>query len=179
MQCVKDDELYEETRKVLEMCDIDADIDCFIQKKMTGLTPPAPIEYENYYHKLSAGDNSTMSSSRNGGIMKRYCPNFLHLPYRITNLLPSHNSKSSSNNSVSATAPPLVAEELYASVAVAQEETPNNYRVLYDYSAQNSDELDIAADDIIQITAESEDGWWTASRNGLSGLVPSTYLEKA
>ncbi|XP_055518520.1 proline-serine-threonine phosphatase-interacting protein 1a isoform X1 [Leucoraja erinacea] len=179
MQCVKDDELYEETRKVLEMCDIDADIDCFIQKKMTGLTPPAPIEYENYYNKLSAGDNSTMSSSRNGGIMKRYCPNFLHLPYRITNLLPSHNSKSSSNNSVSATAPPLVAEELYASVAVAQEETPNNYRVLYDYSAQNSDELDIAADDIIQITAESEDGWWTASRNGLSGLVPSTYLEKA
>ncbi|XP_078286014.1 proline-serine-threonine phosphatase-interacting protein 1a isoform X2 [Rhinoraja longicauda] len=166
MQCVKDDELYEETRKVLETCDIDADIDCFIQKKMTGLTPPAPIVYENYYDNLSAGENRTLSSSKNGGMMKR-----------ISNLLPGYNSKSSSNNSVSATAPP--AEELYASVAVTQQENPNSYRVLYDYTAQNDDELDIAADDIIQITNESEDGWWMASRNGLSGLVPSTYLEKA
>ncbi|XP_051898530.1 proline-serine-threonine phosphatase-interacting protein 1a isoform X3 [Pristis pectinata] len=123
LQCVKDDELYEETRKALEQCDIDADIDCFIQKKMTGLNPPAPIEYENYYHK-SSGENRTVTSSKNGGMMKR-----------ISNLLPGHSSKSSSSNSVSVTAPPP-AEELYASVAVVPQENPNNYRVLYDYTAQ-------------------------------------------
>uniref|UniRef100_UPI00398EBAEA proline-serine-threonine phosphatase-interacting protein 1a isoform X2 n=1 Tax=Pristiophorus japonicus TaxID=55135 RepID=UPI00398EBAEA len=167
LQCVKDDELYEETRKVLELCDIDADMDCFIQKKMTGLTPPAPIEYENYYDKLSAAANRTVVSSKNGGMMKR-----------ITSLLPGNNSKPNSSNSINVMAPPP-AEALYASVAVAQHENPNNYRVLYDYTAQNNDELDITANDIIQITDESEDGWWTASRNGRSGLVPSTYLEKA
>ncbi|XP_072881634.1 proline-serine-threonine phosphatase-interacting protein 1a isoform X1 [Hemitrygon akajei] len=177
LQCVKDDEMYEETRKVLEKCDIDADIDCFIQKKMTGLTPPAPIEYENYYQKQPSGENRTASSSRNGGVMKRYCPNFLH--YRISNFLPGYSSKpSSSSNSVSATAPPP-AEDLYASVVTVPQESTNNYRVLYDYTAQNSDELDLTANDIIQITEENEDGWWMASRNGLSGLVPSTYLEKA
>ncbi|XP_067871616.1 proline-serine-threonine phosphatase-interacting protein 1a isoform X2 [Heterodontus francisci] len=177
LQCVKDDELYEETRKVLELCDIDADMDCFIQKKMTGLNPPAPIQYENYYDKLAAAENLTVATSRNGGMMKRFFPNFLNLSGRITNLLPGHNSKTSSSNSVSVTVPPP--EDLYASVAVVQHENPNNYRVLYDYTAQNSDELDITANDIIQITSESEDGWWTASRNGRSGLVPSTYLEKA
>ncbi|XP_078388446.1 proline-serine-threonine phosphatase-interacting protein 1a isoform X2 [Cetorhinus maximus] len=178
-QCVKDDELYEETRKVLEMCDIDADMDCFIQKKMTGLNPPAPIQYENYYDKLPTTESRTVASSRNGGMMKRYFPNFLHLPNRISHLLPGHSPKSGSSNSINMTEPPP--ESLYASVAVAvvQQENPNNYRVLYDYTAQNSDELDITANDIIQITAESEDGWWSASRNGRSGLVPSTYLEKA
>ncbi|XP_062926523.1 proline-serine-threonine phosphatase-interacting protein 1-like isoform X3 [Mobula hypostoma] len=164
LHCVKDDEMYEETRKVLEKCDIDADIDCFIQKKMTGLTPPAPIEYENYYQKQPSGESRTVNS-RNGGVMKR-----------ITNLLPGHSSKPSSN-SVSATAPPP-AEDLYASVGAVPQENTNNYRVLYDYKAQNNDELDITANDIIQITEESEDGWWMASRNGQSGLVPSTYLEK-
>ncbi|XP_043536328.1 proline-serine-threonine phosphatase-interacting protein 1a isoform X1 [Chiloscyllium plagiosum] len=178
LQCVKDDELYEETRKVLELCDIDADMDCFIQKKMTGTRPPAPIEYENYYDKLSTTENRTAASARNGGMLKRYFPNLIHLPNRITHLLPGHTSKSNSSNSINATAPPP-AEDLYASVAVPQQENLNNYRVLYDYTAQNSDELDITANDIIQITAENEDGWWTASRNGRSGLVPSTYLEKA
>ncbi|XP_038640358.1 proline-serine-threonine phosphatase-interacting protein 1-like isoform X3 [Scyliorhinus canicula] len=167
LQCVKDDELYEETRKVLELCDIDADMDCFIQKKMTGLNPPAPIKYENYYNKLSTTENRIVASSRNGGVMKR-----------ISHLLPGHTSKSNSSNSLNVTVPPP-AEDLYASVVVVQQENPNSYRVIYDYTAQSGDELDITANDIIQITDESEDGWWTASRNGKSGLVPSTYLEKA
>ncbi|GCB67620.1 hypothetical protein scyTo_0010276 [Scyliorhinus torazame] len=167
LQCVKDDELYEETRKVLELCDIDADMDCFIQKKMTGLNPPAPIKYENYYNKLSTTENRTVASSRNGGVLKR-----------ISHLLPGHTSKSNSSNSLNVTVPPP-AEDLYASVVVIPQENPNSYRVIYDYTAQNGDELDITTNDIIQITDESEDGWWTASRNGRSGLVPSTYLEKA
>ncbi|XP_069779878.1 proline-serine-threonine phosphatase-interacting protein 2 [Narcine bancroftii] len=47
--CVTSDEMYEEIRKVLEQCNIQKDLDFFIDLKRTGDTPPALILYENYY----------------------------------------------------------------------------------------------------------------------------------
>ncbi|XP_027031209.1 proline-serine-threonine phosphatase-interacting protein 2 isoform X1 [Tachysurus fulvidraco] len=48
-QCVTSDELYEEVRKSLEQCDIQEDIEHFINLRRTGDKPPAPILYENFY----------------------------------------------------------------------------------------------------------------------------------
>ncbi|XP_060684824.1 proline-serine-threonine phosphatase-interacting protein 2 [Hemiscyllium ocellatum] len=47
--CVSSDEMYEEIRKVLEQCNIQRDLEFFIDLKRTGDTAPAPIPYENYY----------------------------------------------------------------------------------------------------------------------------------
>ncbi|XP_057177965.1 proline-serine-threonine phosphatase-interacting protein 2 [Triplophysa rosa] len=49
-QCVTSDELYEEVRKSLEQCNIQEDIEHFINLRRTGDKPPAPIAYENFYN---------------------------------------------------------------------------------------------------------------------------------
>ncbi|KAJ8287014.1 hypothetical protein GJAV_G00046010 [Gymnothorax javanicus] len=53
-QCVTSDELYEEVRKSLEQCDIQEDIEHFINLRRTGDKPPAPIMYENFYSNQRA-----------------------------------------------------------------------------------------------------------------------------
>ncbi|KAM4527777.1 proline-serine-threonine phosphatase-interacting protein 2 isoform 2-T2 [Odontesthes bonariensis] len=49
-QCVSSDELYEEVRKSLEQCDIQEDIEHFVNLRRTGGKPPAPVVYENFYN---------------------------------------------------------------------------------------------------------------------------------
>ncbi|XP_022610242.1 proline-serine-threonine phosphatase-interacting protein 1 isoform X2 [Seriola dumerili] len=70
MQCVKDDECYEDVRKTLENCDIITDNNCFVDMKRTGSTPPAPIEYQNYYNREAATDRN--GSAGFVGVMKRF-----------------------------------------------------------------------------------------------------------
>uniref|UniRef100_A0A803TKE7 Proline-serine-threonine phosphatase-interacting protein 2 n=1 Tax=Anolis carolinensis TaxID=28377 RepID=A0A803TKE7_ANOCA len=50
LECVKNDENYEEVRKSLEQCSIEKDIECFVNLRKTGSLPPAPVVYENYYN---------------------------------------------------------------------------------------------------------------------------------
>ncbi|KAM9125270.1 proline-serine-threonine phosphatase-interacting protein 1 isoform 2-T2 [Pangshura tecta] len=168
MQCVKDDEMYEEVRVSLENCNVESDMDYFVKNKMTGTDPPVPIGYENYYARESPRcRNSPVQSF---GMMKRF-----------SGLL--HGNSKNSSETIIPTAPPIdeKVDGVYAAINVDEQAatTPSqDYRVLYDYTAQNTDELDISAGDIVTIIAEGEDGWWTAERNGQQGFVPGSYLEK-
>uniref|UniRef100_A0A096M1Y1 Proline-serine-threonine phosphatase interacting protein 2 n=1 Tax=Poecilia formosa TaxID=48698 RepID=A0A096M1Y1_POEFO len=53
-QCVTSDELYEEVRRSLEQCDIQEDIEHFVNLRRTGDKPAgtAPVAYENFYTGL-------------------------------------------------------------------------------------------------------------------------------
>ncbi|XP_029431134.1 proline-serine-threonine phosphatase-interacting protein 1 isoform X2 [Rhinatrema bivittatum] len=176
MQCVRDDELFEEVRKSLEDCDIASDIDCFIQNKRTGTDSPAPIVFENYYERLPGSSNGPAQAG--GGGMKT----------RLSSLLAGHGGSVrnlSEHGKPTAPAEEEKADGVYASVlmgkpteAVAGYSAPQDYTVLYNYAAQNNDELDISTGDIVQVIDEGEDGWWTAERNGKRGFVPGSYLEK-
>lgn len=54
-QCVSSDEIYEEVRKSLEQCNIQEDIEHFVNLRRTGDKPPAPIPYENFYNNQRSG----------------------------------------------------------------------------------------------------------------------------
>ncbi|NXF07838.1 PPIP1 protein, partial [Smithornis capensis] len=175
LQCVKDDELYEEVRVSLENCIVESDIDYFIKTKMTGTQPPDAIGYENYYSREPNRRNS--SPTQSCGMMKRF-----------SGLL--HGSSRNNTEITTPAAPPLgmalqeITERtdgVYASIFVNEEAgitSSQDYRVLYDYTAQNMDELDISEGDIVVVIEENEDGWWTAERNGQRGFVPGSYLQK-
>ncbi|XP_006866623.1 PREDICTED: proline-serine-threonine phosphatase-interacting protein 1 [Chrysochloris asiatica] len=172
MQCVKDDELYEEVRLTLEGCSVDTDINGFIQAKSTGTEPPAPVPYVNYYDRelTPSGSPGVQSSC---GMIKRFS-GLLHgspktaAPAASTETLSSISEKK---------------EIIYADVVVQDTPGPptlpaQEYRALYNYTAQNPDELDISTGDILEVIQEGEDGWWTVERNGQRGFVPGSYLEK-
>ncbi|NWI11662.1 PPIP2 protein, partial [Crypturellus soui] len=50
LDCVQNDEKYEDIRKSLEMCSVEKDIDFFVNLRKTGSLAPAPVVYENYYN---------------------------------------------------------------------------------------------------------------------------------
>lgn len=54
----------------------------------------------------------------------------------------------------------------------------DKYTVLYEYNAQESDELSVNRGEVVQVLVRGEDGWWTVEKNGQTGLVPGNYLEK-
>ncbi|RKO97884.1 hypothetical protein CXG81DRAFT_26193 [Caulochytrium protostelioides] len=52
------------------------------------------------------------------------------------------------------------------------------FRALYDYDAQEADELTLRTGDVVYVTRKDEQGgWWTVSLRGKTGLVPGNYLE--
>ncbi|XP_070477011.1 proline-serine-threonine phosphatase-interacting protein 1 isoform X2 [Equus przewalskii] len=173
MQCVKDDELYEEVRVTLEGCSVDTDIDSFIQAKSTGTEPPAPVPYQNYYDREVAPASSSPGVQPSCGMIKRFS-GLLHGSPKTASVSASAETLTPTSNRN---------EGVYATIAVQEAPGPptlptQDYRALYDYTAQNSDELDISAGDILEVILEGEDGWWTVERNGQRGFVPGSYLEK-
>lgn len=51
-------------------------------------------------------------------------------------------------------------------------------KVVFEYLPQNEDELELKVGDIIEITEEVEEGWWSGTMNGKSGLFPSNFVKE-
>ncbi|XP_044047997.1 proline-serine-threonine phosphatase-interacting protein 1a isoform X1 [Siniperca chuatsi] len=170
MQSVKDDECYEDVRKTLEKCCIITDNNCFVEMKSTGSTPPAPIEYQNYYERDATAERNGTAGFV-GGVMKRF-----------SNLLQGNCSSGSkmSINELVAQPTAETSEGVYASIPghPVTQLSSDQYMALYDYEAQGDDELSVSVGDIMVVIDQGEDGWWTVQRNGLTGLVPGSYLAK-
>lgn len=50
-------------------------------------------------------------------------------------------------------------------------------RALYDYQAEDGDELSFDPGDIITNVEVVDEGWWTGTFNGMKGMFPANYVE--
>lgn len=51
-------------------------------------------------------------------------------------------------------------------------------KVLFDYLPQNEDELQLTVGDIIDVSEEVEEGWWSGTLNNKLGLFPSNFVKE-
>nr|XP_061826377.1 proline-serine-threonine phosphatase-interacting protein 1-like isoform X1 [Nerophis lumbriciformis] len=167
MQCVNDDECYENVRKILEKCDIIMDMNSFVGLKGTGSSRPAAIEYQKY-DSTGARNGST---GLVGEVMKKF-----------SNLLQGTSLSGSTMNIHDDPGEQSTGETpdgIYAGIRESQgSQISGQYRALYDYVAQRDDELSLSVGDIVLVKDQGEDGWWTVQMCGQTGLVPGSYLAK-
>lgn len=52
------------------------------------------------------------------------------------------------------------------------------YRALYDFVGEASDELDFKEGDIIQLIAKIDANWYNGRFRGREGIFPSDYVER-
>ena len=51
--------------------------------------------------------------------------------------------------------------------------------VIYDYIANNPDELNLTEDQIVYVVKKNDDGWFEGVLDGVTGLFPGNYAESA
>ncbi|ORX84249.1 hypothetical protein BCR32DRAFT_291475 [Anaeromyces robustus] len=77
--------------------------------------------------------------------------------------------------------PSIYVQEITGTVksSTPKTKTLKKVRALYDYTAQNPDELSFKAYDIIEVTEETNNSndWWMGRLNSQVGLFPRTYIE--
>ncbi|XP_012724145.2 proline-serine-threonine phosphatase-interacting protein 1 [Fundulus heteroclitus] len=175
LRCVKDDELYEEVRKLLEQCDITTDNNCFVEMKKTGSKPPDPIVFESCYPAGTERNSNGRAFFSQENITRRSSDPLLRRSVSISTESPTISRPISAS-----VAQGEMSDNGYAPLPLLHT-TPAEvqfYVVLYNYTAQEQDELSVNRGDIVQVLVKGEDGWWTVERNGYSGLVPGNYLDK-
>lgn len=47
--------------------------------------------------------------------------------------------------------------------------------MVYDYAADEENELDLAEGEIVEDVEQIDEGWWSGSLNGKSGLFPGEH----
>ncbi|KAK3752550.1 hypothetical protein QZH41_013415, partial [Actinostola sp. cb2023] len=181
--CVKDDEMYENTRKSLELCDVDTDIKLFISMKQTGSEKPASIEYENYYMAQSSQKNSGVS-----GVPRDTAPNKMqHRPPAALPLIQTASEvfspalSDAGNTGVDldlySTVNEVKPNPYYKQTQSASRQKERTCVALFDYDSQEEQELTFKEGDIIKIFYQEGGVWCCGQLGDQKGMFPLSFVK--
>ncbi|XP_008309143.1 proline-serine-threonine phosphatase-interacting protein 1-like [Cynoglossus semilaevis] len=182
LQCIKDDEFYEDVRKHLELCDITIDNNFFMETKSTGSRPHGPFLFERYYKTDATAQRNGQAHVAHEGHNTVRCPEVR--PRNSAAMSPE--SPPNSPSSVTSFGDFELSEAGYTPLTHHQRDTSlatftadeERYLVLYDFWGREDDELSVRKGETVQVLERGDDGWWSVEKNGQVGMVPGNYLGK-
>ncbi|XP_064387838.1 proline-serine-threonine phosphatase-interacting protein 1-like [Halichondria panicea] len=184
-KCTVDiDTSCESTRKSLEECDVDADIDLFVSGKAVGSGRPQAVQYINYYNPDTGPSVVSGVGTRTGVGVSLSSSHIPPPPQKA--LPPTPIDAISRGQAVAPDAPdvystigetmnqPYAPESDYYS-APKQHDT---VVAVYAYEAQGSEELELVEGDVITLISREDDVWWCGQlSDGRKGMFPSAYVQ--
>uniref|UniRef100_A0A3B4ABB2 Osteoclast-stimulating factor 1 n=1 Tax=Periophthalmus magnuspinnatus TaxID=409849 RepID=A0A3B4ABB2_9GOBI len=69
-------------------------------------------------------------------------------------------------------------KEIYLNDGTPGTRSPSSTQALYDFTAEEEDELEFRAGDIIEVLDRNDPSWWRGKLRGKSGLFPANYTEQ-
>ncbi|KAJ3268292.1 hypothetical protein HDV01_003203 [Terramyces sp. JEL0728] len=165
--CVSNDESCENIRVALEKCNLDFDIQLFIDECATGTEIPRPASYPK--HNRMPSEMSSQISS--GASLNNSTPQFQFTKVpKLEEIIRQEQEDSRMDSTFQ-----------YDPYDTDHIKILFNVRCLYSYESQAKEELSIVKDDVIPVLAKNEDGWWEGLgyENGIRrrGLFPSNFTE--
>ncbi|RDL33189.1 Myosin-1 [Venustampulla echinocandica] len=119
--------------------------------------------------KLSSTTRNTKPVSQSHALA---APTTRTVSHPIAAAIPSHTRNTPSSSSGRSVPPPPPPAPPAAPPREPQ------YRVLYDFNGQSSNEVTLKKDDLITIIQKENNGWWLAKTASGQGWAPSAYLQE-
>lgn len=164
---VECDQCAENVRVKLEQCDIDTDIEEFINNNRTGSERPAQIVYENYYNKR--GGNNEVSRQTNGerSTLSRRPVRPVEPPRQI----PMEQTLIAFDDGDGIESP-------YASIGAKEvRRERQQYRVVRPYTAKGPSEHTVQANETVEVVREMPNNMIQINKNGRIGLIPKSCFQ--
>ena len=133
-----------------------------------------PRSAQSYKYQPPGSQKKSAKMSRSNASMERPSMHKIGAKQSAKNLNPQSNNKSfmnvpSPNMSIKRKGPPPPPPP--------QQNYPK-VRALYDYQAQDAEELSLSAGDIVNLLRKEDSGWWVGELKGKKGLFPYNYVEE-
>jgi hypothetical protein len=164
------------------------DLQVFLAEKHTGLQPPPFEEYES--PNSQSGESTKPNLSTTGVSSTSNNDNFPLGNNNVTstNSVSNTNTSSTTNNQYTnlnqtEQVTKIIGNEPKKQAGTVDDTTYQNdelnlkAKALYDYTADEENELGFKEGNIITILKKHEGGWWEGECNGKIGIFPGNYVE--
>ncbi|XP_062406540.1 CD2-associated protein isoform X2 [Sardina pilchardus] len=136
-----------------------------------------PRGHSDPYMEIKNESKETKEVKEESQPTRRGAGNVASLVQRISTYgIPAGGFQPSSQPRVSKKTTPLSSTQ--HTTGFHQELKKRQCKALFDYVPQNEDELELKVGDVVEITEEVEEGWWSGVLNGKFGLFPSNFVKE-